>query len=168
MTSNLRKWTGILIMVFCYYLVHEGAHCIASMLMGTFQRVQIHFPGIQVVADIESMSDLQTAIFCAVGALATLILGYILVFLTRHIVAANSKLLKAAFYYTTLGMLVSDPIYLSLLCGFFGGGDMNGIILFGIPELAARTAFGIIGSMNAWVFIRWVHPIYKANYREDT
>lgn len=34
-------------------------------------------------------------------------------------------------------LLQLDPLYLSVLCGFFGGGDMNGIALL-CPEWAAR------------------------------
>ncbi len=34
-------------------------------------------------------------------------------------------------------LLLLDPLYLSVLCGFFGGGDMNGIALL-CPEWAAR------------------------------
>ena len=64
-------------------------------------------------------------------------------------------------------MLLVDPIYLSVLCGFFGGGDMNGIILFGIPEVAARLAYAVIGVINIFVFIKCVYPKYKANFSKS-
>lgn len=168
MSSNLRKWTGVFLTVVCYYLVHEGAHLIAALFMGSFERVKLVFPGIQVAANIEAMSDLQVAVFSIVGGLATIIVGYVLVLRTGRILRFKSKVAKAAFYYITLGMLLCDPIYLSVLCGFFGGGDMNGIVLFGIPEIAARIAFGVIGIVNVLVFVKCVYPFYKADFSKNS
>ena len=59
MSANLRKWTGVFLTVVCYYLVHEGAHLITALCMGTFERVKLVFPGVQVAADIDAMSELQ-------------------------------------------------------------------------------------------------------------
>lgn len=168
MSANLRKWTGVFFAVVCYYLVHEGAHLITALCMGTFERVKLVFPGVQVAADIDAMSELQIAAFSIAGGLATFIVGYMLIFLTGRILQLKSKVAKAAFYYITLGMLLCDPIYLSVLCGFFGGGDMNGIVLFGVPELAARIVFGVIGVVNLRVFVKSVYPLYKADFAENS
>ena len=62
-------------------------------------------------------------------------------------------------------MLVLDPVYLSALCGFFGGGDMNGISLL-IPELIARLIFGALLIINVIVFIKIVLPRYKEAFKE--
>ena len=62
-------------------------------------------------------------------------------------------------------MLVLDPVYLSALCGFFGGGDMNGISLL-IPELIARLIFGALLVINVIVFIKIVLPRYKEAFKE--
>ena len=64
-------------------------------------------------------------------------------------------------------MLLIDPLYLSVLCGFFGGGDMNGIKLF-IPEVAARIIYGIILITNALVFVKIVLPKYKSAFLSET
>lgn len=167
MSSNLRKWAGVFLTAFCYYLVHEGAHLITALFMGSFERVKLVFPGIQVVANTDAMSDLQIAVFSIVGALATIIAGYMLILLTGLILQLKNKVAKVAFYYITLGMLLCDPIYLSVLCGFFGGGDMNGIVLFGIPELAARIVFGVIGVVNLRMFVKRVYPLYKADFSKS-
>lgn len=164
MKNNARKWLGLIITILCYYIVHEGAHAIAALFMGSFQRIKFTFPGVQVVADAEVMNNLQLAVFCVVGPLATLLLGYVLVLMTNRILKSNNKVIKATCYYMTLGMLVLDPLYLSVLCGFFGGGDMNGIILFGIPEAVCRLVFGAIGAINVYVFIKFVYPAYKQNF----
>lgn len=44
----------------------------------------------------------------------------------------------AALYYITIALLLLDPLYLSVLCGLFGGGDMNGIALL-LPEWARKA-----------------------------
>ena len=72
-------------------------------------------------------------------------------------------------YYITSAMLLIDPLYLSILCSFFGGGDMNGISLI-VPEAAARILYGIILLINIAVFVKMVLPKYKQaflNMREE-
>ena len=54
---------------------------------------------------------------------------------------------------------------LSLLYGFFGGGDMNGISLL-CPEPVARVAFLILLAVNAFVFFKQVLPVYKKSFEE--
>lgn len=167
MKSNARKWLGLITAILCYYIVHEGTHAIAALFMGSNQRIKFMFPGMQIVVNKDAMSDLQLAVFCIAGPLATLLLGYALVLLTKRILKSNNKVIKATFYYMTLGMLIIDPVYLSVLCGFFGGGDMNGIILFGIPEVVARLAFGVIGATNMFVFVKYIYPAYKADFSKN-
>ena len=69
------------------------------------------------------------------------------------------------FYYITIAFLLLDPLYLSVLCGFFGGGDMNGIALL-CPEWAARCIFGVLLIVNGFVFWRSVLPSYKKSFAE--
>ena len=63
-------------------------------------------------------------------------------------------------YYITIAMLLIDPLYLSILCVFFGGGDMNGIALL-FPELAVRIYFGVMLVIHCLLFWRIVLPMYK-------
>ena len=83
--------------------------------------------------------------------------------LIGKIAKISSKVFKACAYYITIAMLLIDPFYLSVLCGFFGGGDMNGIKLL-IPEIAARIIYGIILITNVLVFIKVVLPKYKVAF----
>ena len=53
-----------------------------------------------------------------------------------------------------IAFLLLDPLYLSVLCSFFGGGDMNGIALL-FPEWAARCLFWCVASCK-WSGIREV------------
>ena len=68
-------------------------------------------------------------------------------------------------YYITIAFLLLDPLYLSILCGFFGGGDMNGIDLL-CPEWAARCLFGVLLIANVLVFWKRVLPVYKKSFAE--
>ena len=66
-------------------------------------------------------------------------------------------------YYITIAFLLLDPLYLSVLCGFFGGGDMNGIALL-FPEWVTRCLFGILLLVNGLVFWKLVLPAYQQSF----
>ena len=68
-------------------------------------------------------------------------------------------------YYATIALLLVDPLYLSLLYRLFGGGDMNGIVLFGLPELAVQLLYGAVGAVNLLVLVKYVHPLYKRSFQ---
>ncbi len=165
-STNFRRWVSLIIAVLIYYIIHEGSHVIVSLIYGVFEQVKILGLGVQVVANTELLTNLQLAIFCVVGSISTLIPAYVLVALTNKIVSVKNKYFKAIGYYTTLVMLLTDPIYLSFLYRFFGGGDMNGIKLFGIPEIILQVIYGIIGIINLIVFIKYVYPKYKKVYEK--
>ena len=67
--------------------------------------------------------------------------------------------------FHTVALLLLDPLYLSLLCGLFGGGDMNGIALL-VPELAARLGFGVLLILNALALFKRVLPVYSRSFSE--
>ncbi len=69
-------------------------------------------------------------------------------------------------YYITIAFLLLDPLYFSVLCGFFGGGDMNGIALL-CPEWAARSFFGVLLLANGLVFWKRVLPAYQQSFSEQ-
>ena len=69
-------------------------------------------------------------------------------------------------YYITIIMLFLDPLYLSILCSFFGGGDMNGIRLL-LPEIVARIAYGMLFIIGLIVFIKRIRPLYKAAFADN-
>lgn len=163
MTKRTRQYLGILAAIAAYYLVHEGAHLLCALLMGTFESVHFMGIGMQVVVDSERMSTAQLGIFCLAGSASTLLVGYVLSALATKICTSSSKIVRAVFYYVTIAFLVLDPLYLSVLCGFFGGGDMNGIRLL-CPEWMARAGFGAILLANGIVFGKKVLPVYKNSF----
>lgn len=132
---------------------------------GVFQQINFMGLGVQVDVYAERMTDIQLGIFCLVGALATFCVGYLLTALAKIICRAQSKLLRAVMYYITIALLLLDPLYLSILCGFFGGGDMNGIALL-CPEWIARCLFGVLLLVNGLVFWKRILPVYRRSFSQ--
>ena len=163
MNKRVRQYVGLLSAIIAYYLIHEGAHFIYALFTGVFK--QINFMGLGMQIDIysERMTQAQLGVFCLIGSVATLLFAYILIALIGKIAKISSKVFKACAYYITIAMLLIDPLYLSVLCGFFGGGDMNGI-KFLIPEVAVRIIYGIILITNALAFTKVVLPKYKVAF----
>ena len=166
MSKKSRQYIGLLSAIIAYYVIHEGAHLVYALITGAFKDIIFLGLGMQIDIYSDRFTDQQMCVFCIVGSAATFVTAYLLVFLADKIVKAESKPFKACMYYITIAMLLLDPLYLSLLCGFFGGGDMNGITLL-FPEIAARIGYGVLLIVNVFVFIKVVLPKYKAAFEED-
>lgn len=139
---------------------------VVALLYGAFEKIRILGLGVQVVANTEILTNFQLAIFCVVGSISTLLVAYLLVLFTKKIVEIQNKLFKAICYYTTLTLLLLDPLYLTVVYKFVGGGDMNGILLFGVPEIAIQIIFGIITIINIFLVVKKVYPEYKKSFSE--
>ena len=163
MSKRSRQYIGILAAVIAYYIVHKGAHLLYALLTGVFRQIKFMGLGIQIDVCADRMTDIQLGIFCLVGALATFCMAYLLTAFAKKIGTARSKLLRAVLYYVTIALLLIDPLYLSILCGLFGGGDMNGIALL-LPEWAVRIGFGALLIVNGLVFWKRVLPVYSRSF----
>ena len=166
MNKRIRQYIGIFAAVVAYYIVHEGDHLITALYYGVFKG--IHFMGLGMQIDVyaDCMTDNQLGIFCLVGAISTFLFGWLLIALARKICNAESKVFKSMMWYITLAILMIDPLYLSVLCGFFGGGDMNGIALL-MPESAARVLYGGLLLAHGVLFWRVVLPKYKKAFEKE-
>lgn len=164
MSRRIRQYIGIFAAVILYYIVHEGAHLITALHYGVFK--QIHFMGLGMQIDVytDRMTDFQLGIFCLAGAVATVLFGWLLVLLCRRICAVKSKVFKTIMWYASLAILLIDPLYLSVLYRFFGGGDMNGIRLL-FPEMAVRVVFGILGIIHIIVVWKYLLPEYTKAFQ---
>lgn len=165
MSKRTRQYIGLIAAVASYYVIHEGAHLLYALAMGVFKEIRFMGLGMQIDIYAEQLTDSQLGIFCLLGAVATFVVGYLLVLGSHWICGRKSKVLRAVLYYVTITMLILDPIYLGVLYSFFGGGDMNGISLL-IPELAARVAFLILLAVNGLVFWKIVLPRYTKSFQE--
>ncbi len=165
MNKRLRQYTGLLAAIAAYYLIHEGAHLVYALIIGVFKQVNISALGVQIDVYAEQMTEAQMGVFCIAGSIATLITGWCLSAAAYRIGKCPSKVFKACMYYVTIALLLIDPLYLSVLCGFFGGGDMNGISLL-IPELSARFIYSALLVINACLFWKRMLPAYKAAFAQ--
>ena len=165
MSKRFRQYIGILTAVIIYYFVHEGAHLLTALHYGVFKGINFMGLGMQIDVYAERLTDTQLGLFCLAGPVATLLFGWMLILLAKRICTSKSKLFKAIMWYISLSFLIIDPLYLSVLCGFFGGGDMNGITLL-LPEVAARILFGVILVINGLLFWKVILPKYKMAFSE--
>lgn len=165
MRKRIRQYIGILAAVVAYYIVHEGAHLITALYYGVFKGINFMGLGMQIDAYTERLTNTQLGIFCLVGAVSTLIFGWVLIALAKKICNAKSKVFKSIMWYVSLAILLIDPLYLSVLCSFFGGGDMNGIKLL-FPEIAVRIVFAVIGIVHSFVIWKYLLPEYKKAFQQ--
>ena len=166
MNKRIRQYIGLLSAVLMYYIIHEGAHLIYALSVGAFRKINFMGLGMQIGIYEERMSETGLGIFCSVGVAATMITAYVLTLTSAQICKVKSKIFKACMYYITIAMLLLDPLYLSILCGFFGGGDMNGIALL-LPEWLARSFIGALLVINCLIFWKVVLPRYKEAFAEQ-
>ena len=165
MTKRIRQYIGIAVAIAAYYLIHEGAHLVTAVCSGVFR--QIHFMGLGLQIDVyaERMTQFQLGIFCLTGPAAAPTAGFVLTAMAKTICRTSSKVLKAVMWYVTLALMLLDPLYLSMLYSFFGGGDMNGISLL-LPETAARMVFAGIGILNGLLIWKYLLPEYRKAFGE--
>ena len=169
MSKRARQYIGLCLAILSYYIIHEGAHLMYALKLGVFKKINFIGLGVQIDVFAEKMTENQLGIFCIIGSVTTMITAYMLVTFADKIGKISSKIFKASMYYITIAMLLIDPLYLSILCSFFGCGDMNGIS-FIVPEAVARILYGIILLINIAVFVKMVLPKYKQaflNMREE-
>ena len=166
MSRRMRQYTGIFTAVIAYYIIHEGAHLLTALYYGVFKGINFMGLGMQINVYADRMTDTQLGIFCLAGAVSTLFFGWLLVLLCKRICAVKSKVVKTIMWYASLAILIIDPLYLGILCGFFGGGDMNGIKLL-LPETAVRIVFAIIGIIHGIVIWKYLLPKYTKAFQEE-
>ena len=163
MNKSVRQYIGLFSAIVVYYVIHEGAHLIYALCIGVFKQINFMGLGIQIDVYADQMTSGQLGVFCIVGSIATTIVSYVLVIFANKIKDMPWKCFRACMYYITIAMLLLDPLYLSLICGMFGGGDMNGISLL-IPESAARIGYGVLLVVNIVTFFKVVLPKYKLGF----
>ena len=166
MSKKVRQYIGILSAVIAYYIIHEGAHLLYALYLGVFKQINFIGLGIQVDIYASQLTDIEMAVFCILGSIATLISAYILIISIDKIRTVSSLVIKAAFYYITMMMLFADPMYLGILFGFVGGGDMNGITLV-INESIARVIFIAVLVINVALFLKVVLPKYRSMFESE-
>lgn len=165
-SKRVRQYIGLFSAILLYYLIHEGAHYLVAVCYGVFQEIRFLGIGVQVVVLADAMTDTQLAILCLAGAGAALTAGWILVLLCKKICMVKAKLFKTILWYTSICLLLLDPVYLSILYPLFGGGDMNGIRLI-LPETPARIGFAMLGVLGGIAIWKYLLPQYTHAFAEN-
>lgn len=163
MNKRIRQYIGLFSAIIAYYIIHEGAHLLYALSIGVFKQINFIGLGIQIDVYRDRMTDSELGIFCVLGSVATAIAAYLLIIWSPKIGTVQSKVFKACMYYITIALLILDPVYLSVLCGFVGGGDMNGIALI-VPEIVARVVYGILLIIHGLIIFKVVIPKYKVAF----
>lgn len=166
--KRIRQYIGILTALAVYYLIHEGAHLMYALTHGVFKQVNFMALGVQIDVFRDRMTDTQLGWFCLAGPIATFAVAWIMVLLSNWIRPAKNAVAKiglACCWYTSIILLFLDPLYLSVIYRFVGGGDMNGIKLL-IPEVAAAIVFGLLFILHAVVLWKILLPRYKKAFEE--
>ena len=166
MNKKARQYLGLLCAVLAYYAVHEGAHLMYALSIGTFRQINILGLGIQVDVYRKHMTDVQLGLFCLAGPAATILAAWLLTGITGKIVNTKSKVFRACMYYITIAMLLLDPAYLCVVYKLVGGGDMNGIALL-LPEGTLRIFSGMLLIVHMALFVKWILPKYRISFERS-
>ena len=69
MNKRIRQYVGLLAAVAAYYLIHEGAHLVYALFIGTFKQINPGTLGVQINVYAERMTEVQMGIFCIIGSI---------------------------------------------------------------------------------------------------
>ena len=166
MNKKFRQYIGLAVAVLSYYVIHEGAHLAVALVQGVFKQINLIGLGVQIDVYGEQMSQTQMGIFCLAGAVTTLLVGWLMVAFVRQICRIESEVVRAAAWYSSITMLMLDPIYLSIFYRWVGGGDMNGIALLA-PEGVVSAIAATVGVVNALLIWKMLYPAYKESFAKS-
>lgn len=160
MNKKIRQYIGLAVAVLMYYLIHEGAHLAVALAQGVFKQINVMGMGVQIDVYTEQMNDVQMGIFCLMGPVASILAGWLMTAFVHPICRIRSMVVKACAWYTTLTLLILDPLYLSIYYRWVGGGDMNGIALL-LPEPMVSIIAAAIAIVNAILIWKVLYPNYQ-------
>ena len=163
MNKTYRQYIGIVVAVLLYYIIHEGAHFVVALSQGVFKQINLIGLGVQIDVWADRMSDWQMGIFCLAGPVATLLVGWLMVAFVRQICHCKSSVVRACGWYTSLTLLMLDPIYLSIFYRWVGGGDMNGIALLWPTGVVSAAAI-VVGIINLLLIWKILYPTYTKSF----
>ena len=77
--KSVKQWSGILLAIVSYYIIHEGTHFLLAMILGVFEEIRFAgIWGIQIVTTEGSLSGMNLALFSGLSSIVTILIGYIL------------------------------------------------------------------------------------------
>ena len=170
--KRARQYLAAFIAIVTYYLVHEGSHLFYALWHGALKQINLMPLGVQVDIYRDRLTDIQFAHFCMSGAIATIFAAWVLTIHSTVLVkwfgiklGNYSPFLLTCCLYTTIALLLCDPLYLSVLQLFMGDYDMNGIQMM-LPRYVVSIGFAMLGIMHLIIIVRLLWPRYKEAFED--
>lgn len=157
-----RKYLYFVLAGITYLAVHEGIHIVQALIYGIYKGINMLPLGVEVeVIQPLTISGPKLAAFSGLSSISTLLMGYVLFLLSPVVLKSKKQHLKNYIYYVTFIFLLLDPIYISILSYFVGGGDINGIALgLHIPYMLVRSIYLIVAIINVCLIYKKLYPAY--------
>ncbi len=135
------------------HTVHESTHYLAALLLGEpvteFRFLTNGLLTSQVIyaTPVAERVGAHWLIIAWSPAVLTTIIGYAL-YASRHRWLTDITWLNAGFWFATVYFLVVDPLYLSILAPFVGGGDVAAVAAVGWPRWPIHLLAGLLLVIN--------------------
>jgi hypothetical protein len=122
------KWLTFLLAVALALALHEGTHIATAQRYGEFETIHIQPFGIEVQfsTPVAERSGPRWAVISGSSNLLTIVLGYLLLGVSRRVAPVRSRAGRRVLFYLTLVLLLADPFNLSI-GALIWGGDADGI-----------------------------------------
>lgn len=161
MKSFVKKYLYFLLAGITYLVIHEGVHVVLANIFGVFEGIKVLPIGVEVeITQPLTIGGIRLALFSWLSSITTIVIGYVLLFLTPKILKLKSQQIKNYIYYVTFVFLLLDPVYISIL-SFFVGGDINGITLgLNLSYTVIRGIYFIVAAFNGYLVYKRLYPAY--------
>ncbi len=158
-----RSWVFFLLAVILYQILHEGSHLLTSLFFDEFEGLRFATIGPEVVykTPVPERSGFHWTLISGMSSIITIILGYILLINSEKTASLRNVNLKALLFYTTLVLLITDPLNLSV-GPFLYGGDAPGVAKgMNVPVYLVQGLFFVIFLINRELVASILLSTYK-------
>jgi hypothetical protein len=149
----------MLVAALSQHSLHELTHYVAARLMGEgvaeFRFLTNGWLTSQVIyaTPVEARAGAHWLVIAWAPAVLTTLIGVAL-FLTRRRWLTCWPMLNATLWFATVYFLLADPVYLSVLAPFFGGGDVGAVAAVGWPRWPVHLVAGVVALVNIYLVHR--------------
>ncbi|HOA35006.1 MAG TPA: hypothetical protein PKV91_01315 [Bacillota bacterium] len=158
----MKKIAFLVMAVFTFLIIHEGAHMVVAHAYGELEAFRLHFYGAEVIfkTPVEERSGIQWGFISGSANALTLALGYLLLAIRKSLAALRNSFWRNYFYYLALLFLLIDAFNLSI-GPFFYGGDIGGITVgFGLNRYLIQGIFLLVLLLNRELIVRKLFPVF--------
>jgi hypothetical protein len=135
------------------HTIHEGTHYVAARLLDV-QVLEFRFltngaltSQVIYATPVAERTGAHWLVIAWAPAIVTTLIGYAL-YLARDRWLTSVPLLNVGLWFATAYFLVVDPLYLTVLSPFFGGGDVAAAAAVGWPRWPVHVLAGLVLLFN--------------------